>query len=726
MKTITVKANNQVGTVAEHTVVTQNNIPTVIRATDKTNYELLDTASGRAPKNIVTKRVDKDLHISFENNSENADLIIEGFYDDIDGALVGVAEDGSYYYYLPDTGDVTDYVTELQVGEVQGQSLGGDGYATPWWIGATESEGFAALPWLLGLAGVGVAAAALGGGSNNNDDDNSEADTTAPDAPSIDAFDGTTVTGNAEPGSRVDILDTDDNVIGTVIADATTGAYEVTLNTPLANGEAINAVATDAAGNTSAESDPINAPDTTAPDAPSIVIGNGDALITADEISDNQVTISIGLPDNASVGDTVTVNGVDQQLTNDDIANSTATVTIDAPLEGQSLQVTASITDLAGNESTAVTASATRDTDDAPEAPDSVAIGNGDAFITADEIEGNQVDVVVDLPESSSVGYTVIVNGVEKVLTDDDIEAGNVEVEIPAPEEGAVLEVSVRIEDTAGNVSPAVTANAIRDTTAPDTPPAAPVITDNVDGNGDLLDPAETIPDDGITNDNTPGVVIPDDELANGTPTLLVDGVAVPATLVDNTLTPDTPLADDTYDISYTITDAAGNVSEPSPATTITVDTVAPGGEVGAAIAAPVVVIDDEADDGVNAAEFADGVQTQVTLPTGTVAGDTVTLTVTLPDSSTITVDYIVTADDLDANGGNGIADVTIANDADDGITADGEYSVIATVTDAAGNVSAPSAAVDFTVDTAAPDTPPAAPVITDNVDGNGDLLDPA
>ena len=439
-------------------------------------------------------------------------------------------------------------------------------------------------------------------------------------------------------------------------------------------------------------------------------------MITADEISDDQVTVSIGLPDNASVGDTVTVNGVDQQLTNDDIVNGMATVTIDAPLEGQSLQVTASITDIAGNESTAVTVNATRDTDDAPEAPDGVAIGNGDAFITADELEGNQVDVIVDLPESSSVGYTVIVNGVEKVLTNDDIEAGNVEVEIPAPEEGAALEVSVRIEDTAGNISPAVTANAIRDTTAPDTPLAAPVITDNVDSNGDLLDPAETIPDDGITNDNTPGVVIPESELANGTPTLLVDGEAVPATLVNNTLTPDTPLADDTYDISYTITDAAGNVSEPSPATTITVDTVAPGGEVGAAIAAPVVVIDDEADDGVNAVEFADGVQTQVTLPTGTVAGDTVSLTVTPDGGDPITVEYEVTEDDLDANGGNGIADVTIANDADDGITADGEYSVTATVTDAAGNVSAPSAAVDFTVDTTAPGQPTV-------IIGNGDDL---
>ena len=56
-------------------------------------------------------------HISFENDGQGPDLIIEGFYDNADSALIGIAEDSGYYYYLPDTGDVTDYVTELQMGE---------------------------------------------------------------------------------------------------------------------------------------------------------------------------------------------------------------------------------------------------------------------------------------------------------------------------------------------------------------------------------------------------------------------------------------------------------------------------------------------------------------------------------------------------------------------------------------------------------------------------------
>ncbi|MGE6246174.1 hypothetical protein ACQKCF_09255, partial [Psychrobacter proteolyticus] len=90
------------------------------------------------------------------------------------------------------------------------------------------------------------------------------------------------------------------------------------------------------------------------------------------------------------------------------------------------------------------------------------------------------------------------------------------------------------------------------------------------------------------------------------------------------------------------------------------------------------------------------GVQTQVTLPTGTIAGDIVTLTVTPDGGAPITVDYVVTAEDLS---GDGIAEVTIPNNTIGGITADGDYSVTAVVTDAAGNSSAVSDAVGFTVD---------------------------
>jgi len=120
MKNIIVKVNNATQTIAEHNIITQDGKPTVIRAVQNANYELFDKAMGRAPNHIVTKRVGDDLHVSMEDDGESSDLIIEGFYDYPQSALIGLAEDGGYYYYIPDSGEVADYVTELESGNIEG------------------------------------------------------------------------------------------------------------------------------------------------------------------------------------------------------------------------------------------------------------------------------------------------------------------------------------------------------------------------------------------------------------------------------------------------------------------------------------------------------------------------------------------------------------------------------------------------------------------------------
>ncbi|WP_445805298.1 Ig-like domain-containing protein [Acinetobacter baumannii] len=110
------------------------------------------------------------------------------------------------------------------------------------------------------------------------------------------------------------------------------------------------------------------------------------------------------------------------------------------------------------------------------------------------------------------------------------------------------------------------------DTTAPITPSAPTGYLDNVG------------PDQGIkgsgssTDDTTPGVVISAPG-AGETPTLYVDGEKVAASYdpVTGTLTPTTPLADGSHQLTYTLTDAAGNESVQSPALLLTVDTTAPG-----------------------------------------------------------------------------------------------------------------------------------------------------
>ncbi|MGP4715003.1 Ig-like domain-containing protein, partial [Psychrobacter sp. T6-6] len=147
MNTIIVKTNNTTETVSQIEVVTKDGIPTVIQASERVNYEFHDNAINRAPNHIITKRIKNDLHVSFEKEGEESDLIVEGFYDSADSALLGIAEDGEYYYYIPDTGETYDYVTQLEVGDVEGQALGGEVYAAviPWWIPAAAGLGIAGL-----------------------------------------------------------------------------------------------------------------------------------------------------------------------------------------------------------------------------------------------------------------------------------------------------------------------------------------------------------------------------------------------------------------------------------------------------------------------------------------------------------------------------------------------------------------------------------------------------
>ncbi|MDN3454709.1 MULTISPECIES: hypothetical protein [unclassified Psychrobacter] len=170
MTAITVKVNNKNATITEHKVLANSGQPTVIKAADKTNYEFFDETAGRAPKNIVTKRVDKDLHASFEGESINPDLIIEGFYDTIDSAVMSVAEDGSYYYHSPNAGQMVDYTNELQGSPTQGQLTGENLKTNTWWMAANEAAGFKVMPWLAGLGTIGAGLAV----AKRSDSDDSE------------------------------------------------------------------------------------------------------------------------------------------------------------------------------------------------------------------------------------------------------------------------------------------------------------------------------------------------------------------------------------------------------------------------------------------------------------------------------------------------------------------------------------------------------------------------
>ncbi|MCO7242532.1 retention module-containing protein, partial [Halomonas sp. Ps84H-12] len=199
--------------------------------------------------------------------------------------------------------------------------------------------------------------------------DSGAIDTTAPtltvDAPNGNDTTPTIIGTSDQIGGTVSVIVTDavgnsQELEATVNPD---GTWSVDVTTPLSEGDyTVDASITDPAGNEATASDN-GVIDTTAPNAPSVTIANGDDFITADEITNGQVTVTIGLENtNAVAGDTLTVNGTEITLTEEQIAAGEVVTELPTPAEGESLVVTATITDSSGNQSDEGVADAVRDT----------------------------------------------------------------------------------------------------------------------------------------------------------------------------------------------------------------------------------------------------------------------------------------------------------------------------------------------------------------------------
>ncbi|WP_199820781.1 Ig-like domain-containing protein, partial [Alteromonas abrolhosensis] len=109
------------------------------------------------------------------------------------------------------------------------------------------------VPAALSEGNYSVTASATDGAGNTAtaNENGGVIDTTAPGAPTVDASNGTEITGTAEAGAIVNVdVDGDGTPDFTVIADGD-GNWSVTPTTPLADGVVVTATATDEAGNTS-------------------------------------------------------------------------------------------------------------------------------------------------------------------------------------------------------------------------------------------------------------------------------------------------------------------------------------------------------------------------------------------------------------------------------------------------------------------------------------------
>ncbi|MCL2898747.1 BapA/Bap/LapF family large adhesin [Brenneria tiliae] len=333
-------------------------------------------------------------------------------------------------------------------------------------------------------------------------------DTTAPSTPAdlLVAADGSAVSGNAEAGSMVKITDAAGNELGSATV-GDDGHFTVPLAPALTNGEAINVVASDAAGNASTAATS-TAPDTTAPSTPAelLVVADGTAVSgTAEAGSTVKITDAAGNElGSATVGN-----------------DGRFTVPLSPSLtNGEAITATAS--DTAGNASTAATATAPDAT--APEAPEAYISDDGTTVNGTAEAGST---VTVTLPDNSTQTATAAENGTWSITLPQGLTAGE--------------QLAVTATDGAGNTSSAaqvtVPDTSVPDTTAPEAPEAA-VSSDGLTVSG-TAEPQSTVT-----------VTLPDSSTLTTTADAFgVYSVTLPTALINGET------------VTVTATDAANNIS---------------------------------------------------------------------------------------------------------------------------------------------------------------------
>ncbi|MFG0350877.1 Ig-like domain-containing protein, partial [Pseudomonas sp. zbq_5] len=252
--------------------------------------------------------------------------------------------------------------------------------------------------------------------------------TTAPASPSdlVFAEDGSSISGTAPAGTRVEVHDANGTLIGSVVAGPD-GSFTVTLDPPQANGELLDVVAIDDGGVSSLPAQ-ITAPDITAPAPPSELVINADGSVVTGRAEPGS-TVRVLAADGTTVLGSVLVG-----------ATGSFSITLDPPqIDGEVLQVTA--TDAAGNASTASNLTAP-DIDGGdttpPEAPTNLVIGLAGSQLSGRGEAGSTVQVRDAAGNILATG-TVAADGTFTVALD------------PAVNDGSTLQVT--LTDAAGNVS---------------------------------------------------------------------------------------------------------------------------------------------------------------------------------------------------------------------------------------------------------------------------------
>ncbi|EJB8386556.1 Ig-like domain repeat protein, partial [Pseudomonas aeruginosa] len=438
--------------------------------------------------------------------------------------------------------------------------------------------------------GTVINALAQDAAGNNSSPTSAIVDSVAPAAPVIDPSNGSVIAGTAEAGATVILTDGNGNPIGQATADGS-GNWSFTPGTPLANGTVVNAVAQDAAGNTSGPAS--TTVDSVAPAAPVLDPSNGSVIAgTAEAGATVILTDGNGNPIGQATADgsgnwsftpgTPLANGTVINAVAQDPAGNTSgptSTTVDAvapatpvvnPSNGSVIAGTAEagatviLTDGNGNPIGQATADGSGNWSFTPGTP----LANGTVInAVAQDPAGNTsgpasttVDAVAPAtpvldPSNGTVISGTAEAGATVILTDGNGNpigqatadgSGNWSFTPGTPLANGTV-INAVAQDPAGNASGPVS------TTVDSVAPATPVI-----------DPSNGVELSGTAE---PGVRV-----------ILTDGNGNPIgqTLADGsgnwTFTPSTPLANGTV-VNAVAQDPAGNTSGPA---STTVDTVAP------------------------------------------------------------------------------------------------------------------------------------------------------
>lgn len=422
-------------------------------------------------------------------------------------------------------------------------------------------------------------------------------------------------------------------------------------------------------------------------------------LLNAKELT-GDVQVAIKLPNNAKADDVLTVtdndgNTKDITLTAQQIEAGQVITTLPKPTDGK-LEVEAVIVDTVGNTSPKGEAAVVVDTT----VFENLAIrivtdGDNDQFINSAELAAtnNKVVVEITVPKGAVDGDTLTITAsgnTDKVVTlsGTDISTGTLRVEFNPTGNNTTFKTTASIEDVAGNKAGPVQDSATIQTGAPADPQVKIVQDEDDDGWINIdefkapIDVSVTLPAGAQVGDT---LVVKDQSGAvqNIVLTLADIQKGSVATTVAN------PGDGNTVKVSAQLFDQAGNPSKVAT-DSATLDLTALG--------KPTLAIPEAADGYVNKGDLADGVQAKITPPAGAEPKNPITITITDEDGKN---PQTVTTTVPDGWKEGDAIEVTLPKDK---FPADGDYIVKATITDQAGNVSAPSNEVKFNVDTSVSD----------------------